>query len=165
MTFLWLTPVCAILWNQEHWFFFFFILLLGFASSLLGFPRAQKETILNTQANGWKASVLSEHQQHLCSCYICQDPSKHREENNIWRVSTCISSSIFWKIPTIANFYLYICAGHISLNRLAPEFFHPFFCGFTLSTSLSVSPNLVTLSSSVHRYEYHNHTNGHKHPT
>jgi len=29
----------------------FFILLLGFASSILGFPRAQKDTMLDTQAN------------------------------------------------------------------------------------------------------------------
>lgn len=40
----------------------FFILLLGFGSSILGFPGAQKDTMLDTQASCWKVSMLSAHQ-------------------------------------------------------------------------------------------------------
>lgn len=52
------TDSCVLLFFEIKSIDFF---ILGFASSILGFPGAQKDTMLDTQGNCKKVSVLSTH--------------------------------------------------------------------------------------------------------
>lgn len=139
----------------------FFILLLGFVSSILGFPRAQKDTILDEQADCWKVSVLSAHWQHLCCCYICQDPNKFKEANDIWRCFSLMKNTLHCQL-----LFIHFCGTvHFSINRPASEFSHSFFCTLPLILSTSLVFPLTCDTIQSHMYKHHSDTNWHWHST